>query len=177
MSRWKKKGSREVGKSSIFSMVEDRVVMPDGTERDYTIVDFPDFAGVLPIYEDKFVMIRNYRYPVDLFVLEIPAGLIDPGEEPEEAAKRELEEETGFVSKGLKKLCTYHPAASLNTQKAHIYLGRAVEGGRKKRDPGEDMESILMSIDDVYGMLDAGEISHPPTMVALFYARDIVGQP
>ncbi len=171
MARWKKKGSREIASSSIFTMREDDVVLPDDTEIAYTIIDFPDFACVLPVYEDKFVLIRNYRYPIDESVLEVPAGLIDEGETPEETAVRELEEETGYLIEDMEKLCTYHPIASLNTQTAHLFIGDAEPGGCKKRDPAEDMEVVLLPIDEVYKMLDQGELSHPHTMLALFYAR------
>ncbi len=172
MSRWKKKGSREIARSSIFTMIEDDVVMQDGTEISYTIIDFPDFACVLPVHEDKFVLIRNYRYPIDEFVLEVPAGLIDEGESPEATARRELEEETGYILEDIEKLCTYNPIASLNTQKAHLFIGNAKKGGCKNRDPAEDMEVVLVPITEVYDMLDRDELSHPHTMLALFYARD-----
>ncbi len=158
----------------MFTMIEDYILMPDGTEGIYTIIDFPDFACVLPVFGDKFVLIRNYRYPIDEFVLEVPAGLIDEGEPPEETVRRELEEETGYRLKNIRKLCTYQPIASLNTQTAHIFMGDAEEGGAKKRDPLEDMETVLLPIDEVYRMLDKGELTHPHTMLALFYARELV---
>ncbi len=173
MPRWKKKSSKEVGRSSIFTMVEDHVIMKDGTERKYTIVEFPDFAGILPIHEDKFVFIKNYRYPIDEFVLELPAGLIDEGETPSEAAERELEEETGFLVDDMEELCEYHPMASLNTQRAHLFVGHVKPGGAKSRDDGEDMVTCLIEIQKVYNMLLRREIEHPHTMIALFYAKNL----
>ncbi len=171
MPRWKKKSSELIAKSTLFTMLEDEVILPDGTEKKYTIVDFPDFAGVLPIYEDQFVFVQNYRYPIDEFVLEIPAGLIDQGETPLETAKRELEEETGYVLKNARDLCTYHPIASLNTQKAYLFLGEVVEGGKKAPDKGEDMKTCLLDIEETYERLYDGEIIHPHTMIALFFAK------
>ncbi len=148
--------------------------MPDGTDRIYTTIDFPDFACILPIHEDEFVLIRNYRYPIDEYVLEIPAGLVDEGETPEETVRRELEEETGYLLRDMQRLCTYQPIASLNTQTAYLFMGHAEEGGRKQRDPLEDMEVTLLPIKEVYRMLDEGELSHPHTMLALFYARSLI---
>lgn len=174
MPRWKTKGSRKIAESTLFVMKEDEVVMPGGTEKRYTVIDFPDFAGVLPVYRDQFVMVRNYRYPVDQHVIEIPAGLIDPGEEPLETARRELEEETGFLLKDPVELCTYNPVASLNVQVAHLYMGRGERGGKKKLDDGEDMEVCLMDIREAYDMLERGELKHPHTMIALFFARPIL---
>ena len=172
MPGWKKKDSREIASSTIFTMVEDDVLLPDGNTESYTIIDFPDFAAVLPIYEDKFVFIRNYRYPIDKQVLEIPAGLIDQGETPEDAAIRELEEETGYILEKPEKLCTYHPMASLNTQLAHLYVGHVKKGGDINHDPAEDMETMIIPITEAYGLLDKGELLHPHTMIALFFARD-----
>lgn len=172
MARWNKKDSKTVAESTFFTLREDDVVMADGQEKTYTMLDIPDFAGVLPVFEDKFVMVRNYRYPIDEFVLELPAGLIDEEESPEKAAERELEEETGFLLKNSEKLCEYHPIASLNTQKAYLFLGECEEGGTKDHDPGEDMEVEVVSIKKVYEMLKDKNLSHPHTMIALFYARE-----
>ncbi len=171
MSRWVKKDSRVVARSTLFTLKEDEVVMPDGTERTYTMFYIPDFAAVLPIFGDRFVMVKNYRYPVDKRVLELPAGLIDEGEEPIEAAERELEEETGYLLKDPEKLYEYHPIASLNDQKAHLFLGEAEKGGAMDHDPGEDMEVALVPIKEMYDKLDNGELSHPHTMIALYRAR------
>lgn len=172
MSRWKTKESRTVAESTLFTLQEDIVEMPDGTERTYTMLDLPDFAGVLPILNDKIVMVRNYRYPLDERVLEIPAGFIDEGEEPLETAERELEEETGYLLEDPVQLCEYHTIANLNKQKAYLFMGDAEEGGSKNRDEGEDMETVMIPIEKVYEMLDKGSLSHPHTMLALFYAGD-----
>lgn len=172
MARWKKKDSRIVAESTFFTLREDDVIMADGEEKIYTMLDIPDFAGVLPVYDEKLVMVENYRYPTDEFVMELPAGLIDEGESPEETAKRELEEETGFILKDYEKLCEYNPIASLNTQKAYLFLGEAEKGGEINHDHGEDMKVRSISIKEIYEMLDERKLSHPHTMIALFYARD-----
>ncbi len=172
MGRWKKVDSRKVADSTFFTLEEDDVRLPDGKLKTYTMLDIPDFAGVLPVIDDKLVMIKNYRYPIDEMVLELPAGLIDEDESPMETAKRELEEETGYILKDAEKLCEYHPIASLNTQKAHLFVGEAEEGGEIDRDTGEDMEVKIISIKKLYEKLEDGELSHPHTMIALFYAKD-----
>lgn len=174
MARWKKIESRKVADSTFFTLEEDDVELPDGKIKTYTMLDIPDFAGVLPVIDDKLVMIRNYRYPIDEMVLELPAGLIDEDETPLETAERELEEETGYILKNAEKLCEYHPIASLNTQTAHLFVGDAEKGGEISRDKGEDMEVKIIPIKEIYEKLEERELSHPHTMIALFYAKDIL---
>lgn len=172
MVRWNKKDSRKIADSTFFTLKEDDIILPNGNKMTYTMLDMPDFAGVLPVIDDKFVLIKNYRYPVDEMVLEIPAGLVEEGEEPEETAVRELEEETGYKLKSCEKLVEYHPTASLNTQTAHLFFGEVEEGGKRDRDEMEHIEVEVIPISEVYEMLDRKEISHPHTMIALFYSKN-----
>lgn len=174
MSRWEKKESRTVAESTLFTLKEDDVQLPDGSEKTYTMFEIPDFAGVLPLVDDELLFVKNYRYPIDERVLELPAGLIDEGESPLETAERELEEETGYLLKDAQKLCEYNPIASLNTQVAHLFFGTAEEGGELDRDKGEDMDAVLIPVDEAYEMLEKGELSHPHTMIALFYAEELL---
>jgi len=174
MSRWERKVSRKVADSTFFTLKEDEVVLPDGTEKTYTMLDLPDFAGVLPVSGDEFILVRNYRYPLDEMVIEFPAGFIDKGETAEEAARRELEEETGYILQNCEKLCEYHPVASLNDQKAHLFVGDATKNGEVDHDEGEDIEVISLSIEEAYEMLEKNEISHPHTVIALYKAEDLL---
>ncbi len=172
MSRWEKKKSRVVARSTFFTLTEDDVVLPDGTEKTYSMLELPDFAGVLPVVDEELVLVKNYRYPIDEKVIELPAGFIEEQETPEEAVKRELEEETGYVLDSCKRLCDYHPVASLNDQTAYLFIGEAKRGGQIDHDRGEDIEIISLPIEEVYDMLDNNEITHPHTTIALYKARN-----
>lgn len=171
MARWKMQSSQKIAESTLFELKEHKVSLPNGNEKTYTIFDLPDFAAVLPVFDDKIVLIKNYRYPVDKNILEIPAGFIEKGEEPRKAAQRELEEETGYLLKECEKLCEYHPVASLNDQVAHLFSGPVKKGGKIDREEGEEMEVTTLSISKVYEMLENNEISHPHTQIALYRAE------
>jgi len=171
MSRWKKKESRKIAESTLFTLMEDDVVLLDGNEKTYTLLDLPDFAGVLPVTKKGLILIKNYRYPIDEKVIELPAGFVDEGERPKETAERELEEETGYVLKSSKKLCEYHPIASLSDQTAHLFMGEAEGGGKINHDKGEDIEVKTISIEKTYEMLRKNELKHPHTTIALYKAE------
>ncbi len=174
MSHWEKIGSRKIAESTMFTLTEDDLVLPDGSEKTYTKLALPDFAGVLPVFENELILVKNYRYPVDRKILELPAGFIDEGERPREAAERELEEETGFLLKDCQKLCEYHPIASLNDQIAHLFVGKAEKGGVINHDIGEDIEINPLPIDKAYSMLEDNEITHPHTAIAMYRAEKII---
>ena len=174
MARWKKEESRKIADSTLFTLTEDDVVLPDGSKKTYTMLDLPDFAGILPVFEDKLILIKNYRYPIDEKVIELPAGFIDKGETAEAAAERELEEETGFLLQKSEKLCEYHPIASLNDQKAHLFVGTVERGGNIDHDKGEDIDICQFSIKEAYSMLEQNKISHPHTTIAMYKAEDFL---
>ncbi len=174
MSRWKKKNSRELARSTLFTFKEEDIVLPDGSEMTYTLLDLPDFAGCLSVHDGDFILVSNYRYPLDKRVLEIPAGFIEEDESPEETAKRELEEETGYKIESCEKLCEYNTIGGLSDQKGHLFFGRAELKGEPTHEKGEDLKIISMPIDDIYEKLEKREITHPHTQIALYRAKDFL---
>ena len=139
----------------------DEVRLPDGRiNPEYYVLEYPDWVNVIAITEEgQFVMGRQYRYGLGCTCFEIPAGVIEPGEAPEEAAKRELEEETGYTGGEWKKLVTLSGNPSTTNNLTHCFLALGVKDeGKRHLDSTEDLVVKLLSREEVYALLVNDEI-------------------
>lgn len=130
-------GSTISFESSFFQVLTDRVGLPDGSVRDYYTVKHPGAVAIVPVDEEgRILMVRQHRQAVDDNLLELPAGKLDPGEDPWVCAKRELMEETGFACERLELLTSYYTSPGFTDEKVHVFVGwdpHAVE-----EPPGSD---------------------------------------
>ncbi|MEO0198773.1 MAG: NUDIX hydrolase [candidate division WOR-3 bacterium] len=134
------------------------------------IVKFPETCAVLPITNDsKAILITQFRPPVKKEILEIPAGKIDFGEKPEEAAVRELQEEIKMRPNKLVKLGSFYLTPGYSTEKIHLFLGLDLEESSLPHDIGEDIKIIELPLEDLKMMLYRGEVEDAKTALALFY--------
>ena len=133
----------------------------------YSIVHMRPFACCVASIEGKLAMVRQFRYAVGSYQYELPAGGIEEGETPQEAAVRELREETGLVAHDLINLGTVYPSVGSTDEVCHIFAMRC-EGSRVSRDldRGEQTELILMSRREIERMMDDGSLVYPALYVA-----------
>ncbi len=133
----------------------------------------PNFSIVLPLLEpDKVVMIWNYRPGIRGWELELPAGHIEDGEDPETCARRELEEEAGYLAGSWKKLGWFHPSPGMSDQKCYAFLAHNLKKGIVSREPYEfGMKVRTLSLREAYRKLWRGEIIHAPTASVLGIAQ------
>lgn len=118
--------------------------------------------------EGELVLVWQYRFGSDELSLEVPGGVIDPGESPEEAARRELQEETGFVADTLELVSTVHPNPALQGNRCYTFLARGARlTSATAFDELEDLETVLVPIADVPALLDEGVVTHALAVVAL----------
>ena len=154
---------------ALLHVRRDRVRLPDGNVATREYVVHPGAVLVVPVRDDgRYVMERQFRYPLARVFIEFPAGKIDPGEEPLACARRELAEETGHAAARWQRLGVIHPVISYSTE--HIELWRAdglTEVGRHL-DDGEFLEIAAMSHDELLAAFDRGEITDSKTVAALF---------
>ena len=132
-----------------------------------------NFSIVIPVLgRHKLVMVWNYRYAIQGWELELPAGHIENGESPEACARRELEEETGYSASSWKRIGWFHPSPGMSSQKAYVHLARNLRDGSLHREPYEvGMEVKILKVADAYRRLWRGEIVHSPTASALGIAQ------
>jgi len=144
-----------------------------GTEDDFFVIKSADWVQVLALTpEREILLVRQYRFGTESLSLEVPAGLIDPGESILEAAARELAEETGHTGGTPQLLGSCHPNPAILNNQAHFVL---IEDCHPKQaqnwDPHEEIEVVQLPIGDALKQAQSGEISHAITLSAFFYLK------
>ena len=168
---WTQLHSQQGPSFGVFSIRTDTAVSPrTGIEHDFHIMESTDWVNVIPLTADhRVVMIRQYRHGSKEVTLEVPGGLLDPGDTPEKAAARELLEETGYQPEEIKKIGVVNPNPAMFNNFCHTFLARNV---RKVCDPmpdqTEDIEVALVPLTDIPKMIQQGEINHA-LVIAAFY--------
>lgn len=158
----KKLSQKEIYKDAWLSFYQDETLLPDGTHGTYAWANRRDGVGIVVVTTDnKILLNKEYRYVLDDYFWEIPGGGIDPGEDPKQAAIRELFEETGIRADGLENLGEFYPLNSFITEKI-IYFYTIIEPTRATTAQSETSEDIIeqkyVTFEDALSMIDRGEI-------------------
>ncbi len=150
--------------------VERRQFEAAGTVHTADIIVHPGAAVVLPLLDDgRVVLIRNHRVAVGTDLLELPAGTLDPGEEPRACAARELTEETGYRAAELRPLCAFYSSPGLLTERMHVFVARGLTPGPAQLEPGERIRSDPRPLEEALAAIRSGQICDAKTIVALLY--------
>ena len=132
----------------VFDVVAASIRLPSGLAQDLWVVQHPGAVAVAPLLETgEFLLVRQYRHAVRDWLVEIPAGRLEPGETPLAAAKRELEEETGFRARRWEELTSIFPAPGFCSERITLFEARVLEapsGERLTADPDEELELVRM---------------------------------
>lgn len=152
-------------KSGRFTIVQDRVRV-NGCEQPYDYLEIREGVGVLPLREGHVLLQRQYRYPVRSWQWELPGGFVDPGETPEEAAVRELKEETGYSVKELHPLGAFYPSFGSTNEKIHLFAAECQDGEEPCREPGEVISLEELSEKEFGRLVAEGEFMHGAGLAA-----------
>ena len=149
----------------------DAVRLPGGVEIEYGVLESGGFAAVVPVTrENNVVLVRQWRQPLGGFTLELPSGGVDAGEDPREAAARELLEETGYWAESLERLTSVHTSTGRSTEVCHLFRCRAAWDERGPRqEPTESIEVVELPLGEAMGMAMSGEISDAATVLGLLW--------
>ncbi|MEL7021149.1 MAG: NUDIX hydrolase [Bacteroidota bacterium] len=170
MKKWKLIESEEGDDLKIFRVRFDHLINPrNQTALRATILESADAANVVAITEDEnIVLVRQYRFGIQAYTLELPGGFIETEEDHLLAAQRELQEETGYTGTDWTYLGSIASNPVFMDSVIHQYVARGVSKTELVRlDEGEDVEIVLLSPDEVIGLLKKGAITHPHSVTAL----------
>lgn len=161
--------SKKVYQGKIFYITEDMAKVEDGTMVRRDVVHHSGGVCVVPLTEDNHVLlVRQFRYPNSVVTLEVPAGKLEPGEDPATCGRRELREETGRTCNSYRDLGLMYPTPAYDTEITYIYLAQDLsEEGAQDLDPEEFLDIVEMPLETAVEKVLAGEIPDAKTQVAL----------
>ena len=168
---WKLISSRVNESYRVFRLRTDQAISPRTNEvHDFYILESDDWVNVIPLTaQNEVVLIRQYRHGIRENTLEIPGGIIEQDDTPEEAARRELGEETGYQESTMILLGQVHPNPAFLNNQCHTYLARDVLlSGKQEQDEKEDIEVLLRPLDEIPRLIREGEITHSLVLAAFY---------
>ena len=170
MSQPERLSHERVYDGKVFDVDRDRVRMPNGREVTVDVVRHPRSVVLIPLPErGRIILIRQYRYAVNRFLWELPAGSVDPGETPEQAARRECHEEIGQVPDTIVRLTVMHPTPGYCDEEMVFFRlsNFSVPDEQAEADEDEDIEVQVFDVGEARDMIRRGDITDMKTVVGL----------
>jgi ADP-ribose pyrophosphatase len=169
-ARWEKLGTKSVAQTRVLELTSARYRHPTrGTERDFVVVRPDDWVNVIALTTaGEIVLVQQFRFGIDAFSLEIPGGVMEPGEDPVEAGLRELREETGFTGERARLLGSTHPNPAIQSNRCHfVFVEDAVRSAALEWDADEEIEVRTLPAAEVLALARSGGITHALVLNAL----------
>ena len=167
--------SERVYDGRIVNLRVDTVELPDGRLAMREVVEHHGAVAIVPVLDsDRVVMVRQFRQAVGEALLEIPAGTLAVGEDPDDCARRELAEETGDRVGELRRMFSSYLAPGYSSEMLHTYLATDLTKGRSDTDEDECIEIVVVGLDDAVGKIASGEIRDAKTICGILMARRVL---
>lgn len=164
--------SKEVFKGRLLHVFLDEAQLPDDSTSTREWIKHPGASAVLPVFENGDVMlVRQFRYPVSQIFYEVPAGKIDPGENADSTAARELREESGLMCRQFEYVGHFYPSIGYTNEIIHIYTAWDIETHEQKAEEDEFLLKERLPFDEAVEMVYSGEISDGKSIVTILKCR------
>ena len=167
--------SKRIYDGKVLNLRVDQVKVENGKIAIREIVEHRGATAIVPLLDGgDVILVRQYRYPIESDLLEIPAGTMDPDEDPEECAVRELEEETGYRCREITKMAECFMAPGYTTEKIHFYLAKGLTKTQTRMDEDEDIKVERLRFTDALEKIRTGEIRDAKSIVGLQAVASLV---
>lgn len=167
--------STQAYSGNFLHIQSDQVRLPNGKTATREYVRHPGAVVILAMMDDgKFLLERQFRYPLNRVFIEFPAGKIDPQEDPLECAKRELREETGYTARHWQFVCTIHNAIAYTDEHLEIYLAQGLVAGTASLDEGEFLDVFAASVPELLRWIREGKVTDVKTIIGAFWLEKLV---
>ena len=171
----KRLSTRRVYDGRIVKVDRDTVKLPNGAAVELEMIRHPGASAIVPFlsdptsYDPQILLIRQYRHAADGFIYEIPAGKLDPGEEPLACATRELLEETGCTAQNIEHVYTFYTTPGFTDEKIHTFMATGLTRGEPKRQNDEVMTVEMVALSRAMQMIRTGEIVDAKTALSILF--------
>jgi ADP-ribose pyrophosphatase len=159
----------------VINLIRDRIRYSNGHEEVREVVQHSGGCVILGLLENnRIVMIRQHRYPIDKIIYELPAGKLNVNEDPLDCAKREFEEETGYKAKVWERLTSFYTSPGYTSELLHVFMAKELHPGKQNLEPGES--HIQIEILDYQAALEkiaSNEINDGKTIVGILFYKSI----
>ncbi len=160
--------SRTIYEGKVLKLRLDDVRLPDGRKTRREVVEHSDAVAIVALDDDNnTLLVKQFRKPVEKALLELPAGCIEPSEEPAATVSREMREETGYKPNKMEKLGGFYSSPGFCTEYMHVYLATGLVGDKLYAEDTDDIEVVRVPLEEVEDLIDSGAIRDAKSIAGL----------